>query len=171
MIKLFTQAGCNSSRKARQWFRDHEIAFEEKNFTTSAPTVNELKQILSLTENGLDDIISTRAQAYPSIADKLPDMSFNETLHLLCNQPQLLRRPLIVGPNKLQVGFNDDDIRQFIPRHIRRMSFQRTLAGLGEPSWGGWFYPGIVKLVITMFGNINIVAVFNTYEVGLVELG
>jgi hypothetical protein len=51
------------------------------------------------------------------------------------------------------------------------MSFQRTLAGLGEPSWGGWFYPGIVKLVITMFGNINIVAVFNTYEVGLVELG
>ncbi|ERL44799.1 negative regulator of proteolysis [Lactiplantibacillus paraplantarum] len=130
MIKLFTQAGCNSSRKARQWFRDHGIAFEEKNFSSTAPTISELKQILCLTENGLDDIISTRSQLYPTIADKLPDMTFNETLQLLCEHPQLLRRPIIVGRNKLQVGFNDDDIRQFIPRHIRRISFQRTLVGL-----------------------------------------
>lgn len=130
MIKLFTQAGCNSSRKARQWFRDHDIAFEEKNFSSAAPTVSELKQILCLTENGLEDIISTRSQSYPAIADKLPDMSFNETLRLLCAQPQLLRRPIIVGRNKLQVGFNDDDIRQFIPRHIRRLNFQQTLVGL-----------------------------------------
>ncbi|MDN6577163.1 MAG: ArsR family transcriptional regulator, partial [Lactiplantibacillus plantarum] len=89
-----------------------------------------LKQILCLTENGLEDIISTRSQSYPAIADKLPDMSFNETLRLLCEQPQLLRRPIIVGRNKLQVGFNDDDIRQFIPRHIRRLNFQQTLVGL-----------------------------------------
>ena len=130
MIKLFTQAGCNSSRKARQWFRNHNIAFEEKNFSRTAPTISELKQILCLTENGLDDIISTRSQLYPVIADKLPDMTFNETLQLLCEHPQLLRRPIIVGRNKLQVGFNDDDIRQFIPRHIRRLSFQRTLVGL-----------------------------------------
>ncbi|AGO08182.1 negative regulator of proteolysis [Lactiplantibacillus plantarum] len=130
MIKLFTQVGCNSSRKARQWFRDHDIAFEEKNFSSAAPTVSELKQILCLTENGLEDIISTRSQSYPAIADKLPDMSFNETLRLLCEQPQLLRRLIIVGRNKLQVGFNDDDIRQFIPRHIRRLNFQQTLVGL-----------------------------------------
>nr|WP_260351650.1 ArsC/Spx/MgsR family protein [Lactiplantibacillus paraplantarum] len=78
----------------------------------------------------MDDIISTRSQLYPTIADKLPDMTFNETLQLLCEHPQLLRRPIIVGRNKLQVGFNDDDIRQFIPRHIRRISFQRTLVGL-----------------------------------------
>ncbi|QRQ97755.1 Regulatory protein Spx [Lactiplantibacillus plantarum] len=67
MIKLFTQAGCNSSRKARQWFRDHNIAFEEKNFSSAAPTVSELKQILCLTENGLEDIISTVHKVIPQL--------------------------------------------------------------------------------------------------------
>jgi hypothetical protein len=42
---------------------------------------------------------------------------------------------------------------------------------LGEPSWGGWFYPGIVKLVITMFSDIKIVAIFITYKAGLAEIG
>jgi len=127
MIKLFTQVSCNSSRKARQWLHDHKVTFDEKNFSSEAPTHNELKQILSLTENGLDDIISTRSQLYPAIADRLPDMSFNEILHLLCERPQLLRRPIIVGENKLQIGFNEDDIRQFIPRHVRRLAFMKVL--------------------------------------------
>lgn len=127
MIKLFTQASCSSSRKTRSWLRDHEVAFEEKNFSSEAPTHAELKQILCLTENGLDDIISTRSQYYPKIAKQLPDMSFNEILTLLCERPQLLRRPIILGENKLQIGFNADDIRQFIPRHIRRLNFNETL--------------------------------------------
>ncbi|WP_010012892.1 glutaredoxin domain-containing protein, partial [Loigolactobacillus coryniformis] len=68
MIKLFTQTSCNSSRKARQWLRDHDVQFEEQNVGKKAPTTAELKHILSLTENGLDDIISTRSRAYPEVA-------------------------------------------------------------------------------------------------------
>ncbi|MDC4187087.1 Spx/MgsR family RNA polymerase-binding regulatory protein [Loigolactobacillus coryniformis] len=127
MIKLFTQTSCNSSRKARQWLRDHDVQFEEQNVGKKAPTTAELKHILSLTENGLDDIISTRSRAYPEVAAQLPDMSFNETLKLLCERTQLLRKPIIVTENKVQIGFNDDEIRKFIPRHIRRLDFMKAM--------------------------------------------
>lgn len=127
MIKLFTQTSCNSSRKARQWLRDHDVQFEEQNVGKKAPTTAELKHILSLTENGLDDIISTRSRAYPEVAAHLPDMSFNETLKLLCERTQLLRKPIMVTENKVQIGFNDDEIRKFIPRHIRRLDFMKAM--------------------------------------------
>ena len=127
MIKLFTQTSCNSSRKARQWLRDHDLEFEEQNVGKKAPTTAELKHILSLTENGLDDIISTRSRAYPEVAAQLPDMSFNETLKLLCERTQLLRKPIMVTENKVQIGFNDDEIRKFIPRHIRRLDFMKAM--------------------------------------------
>jgi len=132
MIKLFTQTSCNSSRKARQWLRDHDVQFEEQNVGKKAPTPAELKHILSLTENGLDDIISTRSRAYPEVAAQLPDMSFNETLKLLCERTQLLRKPIMVTENKVQIGFNDDEIRKFIPRHIRRLDFMQAMINAAE---------------------------------------
>lgn len=132
MIKLFTQTSCNSSRKARQWLRDHDVEFEEQNVGKKAPTTAELKHILSLTENGLDDIISTRSRAYPEVAAQLPDMSFNETLKLLCERTQLLRKPIIVTENKVQIGFNDDEIRKFVPRHIRRLDFMQAMINAAE---------------------------------------
>ncbi|WP_438341063.1 Spx/MgsR family RNA polymerase-binding regulatory protein [Lactiplantibacillus plantarum] len=130
MIRLYTQSSCHSSRVARQWLEAHGIEFKEKNFSVDSPTVQDLKRILSLTEHGVDDIISARSKAYPEIAPKLPEMPLNEALKLLCDHPKLLRRPIIISDSKIQVGFNEDDIRQFIPRPVRRLKFNALLSRL-----------------------------------------
>lgn len=127
MIRLYTQSSCHSSRVARQWLEAHGIEFKEKNFSVDSPTVQDLKRILSLTEHGVDDIISARSKDYPEIAPKLPEMPLNEALKLLCDHPKLLRRPIIISDSKIQVGFNEDDIRQFIPRPVRRLKFNALL--------------------------------------------
>ncbi|ERO41620.1 negative regulator of proteolysis [Lactiplantibacillus plantarum] len=108
----------------------HGIEFKEKNFSVDSPTVQDLKRILSLTEHGVDDIISARSKDYPEIAPKLPEMPLNEALKLLCDHPKLLRRPIIISDSKIQVGFNEDDIRQFIPRPVRRLKFNALLSRL-----------------------------------------
>lgn len=130
MIRLYTQSSCHSSRVARQWLEAHGIEFKEKNFSVDSPTVQDLKRILSLTEHGVDDIISARSKDYPEIAPKLPEMPLNEALKLLCDHPKLLRRPIIISDSKIQVGFNEDDIRQFIPRTVRRLKFNALLSRL-----------------------------------------
>ncbi|ASI64146.1 ArsR family transcriptional regulator [Lactiplantibacillus plantarum subsp. plantarum] len=130
MIRLYTQSSCHSSRVARQWLEAHGIEFKEKNFSVDSPTVQDLKRILSLTEHGVDDTISARSKDYPEIAPKLPEMPLNEALKLLCDHPKLLRRPIIISDSKIQVGFNEDDIRQFIPRPVRRLKFNALLSRL-----------------------------------------
>ena len=59
MITLFLSPSCTSCRKARAWLLNHEVPFQEHNIMTSPLSAPELQHILSLTENGTDDIIST----------------------------------------------------------------------------------------------------------------
>ena len=58
MITLFLSPSCTSCRKAKAWLNNHKVPFQEHNIMTSPLSRKELQQILSLTENGTDDIIS-----------------------------------------------------------------------------------------------------------------
>jgi len=38
---------------------------------------------------------------------------------LIQEHPGLLRRPIILDEKRLQVGYNEDEIRRFLPRKVR----------------------------------------------------
>ena len=40
---------------------------------------------------------------------------------LISKNPGLLRRPIIVDEKRLQVGYNEDEIRRFLPRQVREL--------------------------------------------------
>jgi Arsenate reductase and related proteins, glutaredoxin family len=62
MINLYIAPSSASSRKARAWLKEHDIAFQERNIKSKPLNAAEVKQILRLTENGSEDIISTRSK-------------------------------------------------------------------------------------------------------------
>jgi regulatory protein spx len=35
--------------------------------------------------------------------------------------PSLLKRPIIMNETKLQIGYSEEDIHQFVPRKVRRV--------------------------------------------------
>lgn len=53
MVILYTTASCASCRKAKAWLEEHQIDYIEKNIVSNSMTVDELKAILRLTEEGL----------------------------------------------------------------------------------------------------------------------
>ncbi len=59
MVILYTTASCASCRKAKAWLEEHQIDYIEKNIVSNSMTVDELKSILRLTEEGATEIIST----------------------------------------------------------------------------------------------------------------
>ncbi|MFU1844993.1 ArsC/Spx/MgsR family protein, partial [Enterococcus faecium] len=75
--------------------------------------------------NGTEDIISTRSKVYQKLAIDLDDLKLEELLALIEQYPNLLKRPIIVDGDKLQVGYNEDDIRKFVPRNIRKVIFKK----------------------------------------------
>ena len=118
-VTLYTSPSCTSCRKAKKWFKEHGVAFVEQNIFVQPPSVKQLKLILQLTENGTEDIISTRSKDYKKLNLNLETLSVGQLIGLITRHPGLLRRPLMFDNKRLQVGFNDDEIRRFLPREIR----------------------------------------------------
>lgn len=125
MISLFITPSCTSCRKARAWLIENDLPFEERNIFTNPLNSEELLEILSLTKNGTEDIISTRSKVYQKLDVDFDDLKLDELLKLIEQYPNLLKRPIMMEDKKLQIGYNEDDIRKFIPRKMRKIYFRQ----------------------------------------------
>jgi regulatory protein spx len=93
---------------------------------TSPLTADELQQILSLTENGTDDLISTRSKVFQKLDIDLDELSVRQLIELIELYPSLLRRPIILDEKRMQIGFNEDEIRTFLPRNYRKQELKNA---------------------------------------------
>lgn len=131
MVTLYTSPSCTSCRKARAWLKEHNIPYAERNIFSDPLSVDELKQILQMTEDGTEEIISTRSKVYQDLHVNIDDLSLKDLLDLVQRHPGLLRRPIIMDEKRLQVGYNEDEIRRFLPHEVRALELcrARELAG------------------------------------------
>ncbi|MGX7107767.1 transcriptional regulator SpxA [Hutsoniella sourekii] len=132
MVTLYITPSCTSCRKARAWLEEHEIPYKERNIFTDPLTETEIKEILRMTENGTEDIVSTRSKAYSELTVELSEIPLNEFFVMVQEQPGLLRRPIILDDKRLQIGYNEDEIRRFLPRKVRAQELQRARALVNE---------------------------------------
>ncbi|MRX73616.1 transcriptional regulator Spx [Bacillus lacus] len=119
MVKLYTSPSCTSCRKAKAWLEEHEIPYTERNIFSEELSLQEIKEILRMTEDGTDEIISTRSKIFQKLNVNLETMPLQDLFHLIQENPGLLRRPIIIDEKRLQVGYNEDEIRRFLPRKVR----------------------------------------------------
>ncbi|KRL64922.1 ArsC family transcriptional regulator [Lentilactobacillus diolivorans DSM 14421] len=127
MLNLYVAPSSASSRKARKWLIDNGIEFKERNISRIPLTADEIKQILRLTENGTEDIISTRSNVFRKLHVNVEDLTVTQLINLMVKYPDLIRRPLIFNDEQLQVGFSEEDIRSFLPRKVREDSLRELM--------------------------------------------
>ncbi|AXN65318.1 transcriptional regulator Spx [Lactococcus cremoris] len=127
MIKIYLSGSCLSCRKAKKWLRKRHIEFEEINLTKDIMEKDDLIKILSLTENGLEDVIATRGKTYSGLNHNFDELGLEEAYRLIQENPRLLKRPLIFDEQRLLIGFNEDGIRAFIPPEVRRVELRERL--------------------------------------------
>ena len=118
MITLYMSTSSASSRKARAWLNKYHLSFKEKNVFKEL-SKEDVLHLLSLTENGTEDIISKRSKAYKKLNLDLNELPMKQLFALISENPGLLRRPIIMDDKRLQVGYNEDEIRRFLPRKVR----------------------------------------------------
>lgn len=132
MVTLYVTPSCTSCRKARAWLEENSIPYQERNIFTEPLTLNEIKAILRMTEEGTEDIISTRSKAYAELNIDISEMPLNDFFDLVQKEPGLLRRPIMIDEKRLQIGFNEDEIRRFLPREVRALELARAQALVNE---------------------------------------
>ncbi|WP_459904836.1 transcriptional regulator SpxA [Enterococcus thailandicus] len=132
MLTLYTSPSCTSCRKARAWLQEHQIPFVERNIFSEPLNSAELKAILQMTEDGTEEIISTRSKVFQKLNMDLDELPLPVLLDLVQKNPGLLRRPIMIDDKRLQVGFNEDEIRRFLPRDVHQLELRQAqlMAGL-----------------------------------------
>ncbi len=122
MIILYSSPGCASCRKAKQWLKDNGLQFVEKNIYSTILNKEEIKYLLNRSENGTEDLISTRSKAFKLLGEDLDTLSVNDLIQFIQKNPSVLRRPIIINDKSMVVGYDDDEITSFVPRELRDIS-------------------------------------------------
>ena len=120
MVTIYTTNSCASCRKAIKWLKENNIKYKEINFFTTPLKRSDILAILDNSLNGFEDIISTRSKVFTESNLNIDDMKFNELIDFIIEHPSILKRPIIIDDRNIQVGYNDEEIRTFIPAEVRR---------------------------------------------------
>src|SRR5699024_10300301 len=133
-IKVYGST-CKSTQKVRDWFEKYNLAYMYRDIEEDPLTINEMKEVLSLTENGTDDVLSVKSNIYKELQLDIASLSLHELLEYIEIHPNLLRKPISFTKDKLQVGFNDT-IRKFIPKEVRQNHLLTLLSTNLNPQIG-----------------------------------
>ena len=119
MVIIYTTPSCASCRKAKAWLEEHQIEYVEKNIFAFPLTKEDIRLMLKNTENGFEDIISTRSKIFKEKHLDPESMSVQSLVDFIISYPSVLKRPIIINETELQVGYNNEDITIFLPKELR----------------------------------------------------
>lgn len=121
MLDLYISPSCASCRKVKKYFDTHKIKYKEKNIFTNPLTREDIMKMLMRSENGFEDIISTRSKVIKENNIDINKMKMNEFVDFIIANPSILKRPIIVADEEIQVGYNEDEITLFLPEELREL--------------------------------------------------
>lgn len=104
----------STCKKAKGWLEENNIEFEERPIKEQNPNENELKAWIEKSDYPLKKFFNTSGTLYKdlNIKEKLNDMSEEEQIKLLVTDGMLVKRPILVGDDKVLVGFKEDDWKE-----------------------------------------------------------
>ena len=111
---------CATCKKAEKWLNEHGIAVTIRDIKENNPTEEELRSWREKSGLPLKRFFNTSGQKYRELElkDKLPAMSEDEQYALLATDGMLVKRPLLVGEDKVFVGFKEKEWQEklILPR-------------------------------------------------------
>ena len=116
MILIYKTTSCASSKR---WFEKYNISYSEKNIFSIKLDKEDIFRMLANSENGFEDIISTRSKVFKENKLEPENMSINQLVCFIIDNPSVLKRPIILNETELQVGYNNEDITIFLPKELR----------------------------------------------------
>ncbi|WP_214693012.1 MULTISPECIES: Spx/MgsR family RNA polymerase-binding regulatory protein [unclassified Exiguobacterium] len=116
-LMFYTYPSCTSCRKTKAFLHEQELQVSERHIFRDAPTVDELLQLLAISEEGVDSLLATRSQAFKQLDVDVEDLKLSELLKLMSENPKLLKRPILTDGKEVIVGYDKVSIETYARRH------------------------------------------------------
>lgn len=101
---------CSTCKKAKDWLKQNNIKFEERNIVTETPTVKELTDWIEKSGQDIKKWFNTSELKYKelNLKEKLSNMSDKEKIELLVSDGMLIKRPIIISDKGIFTGFKEE---------------------------------------------------------------
>lgn len=125
MIHLYVAPSCISCRNARTWLEDHHIDYQIHHLLSEPLSDLEIKHILYLTESGVFELISPLTRAYKELEVEVETLPLRTLYDLIRTYPGMLRKPIVFDERRLVIGYNEDELRCFLPKEESRREMRK----------------------------------------------
>jgi len=112
-MKIFHNQRCSKSRQGLALLENSNENFEIIDYQKNPPTVKELKEILHML--GFTPIQLVRKnEAIWKENYKDKELSDDEIIKAMCNNPKLIERPIVIKGNKAVLGRPPENIKELL---------------------------------------------------------
>ncbi|MBQ6367166.1 MAG: arsenate reductase family protein [Erysipelotrichaceae bacterium] len=110
-MQILCYEKCGTCKKALKWLKDNGIAVPVRPIKEENPSKEELREWQKRSGLPLHKFFNTSGKLYREyeLSKKLPGMSEEEMLDLLASDGMLVKRPLLIGKDKVLVGFRENE--------------------------------------------------------------
>lgn len=117
MKYLFLQyPKCSKCKKAQNWLNWNKIIYESRDISEKNPSEEELAGWIEKSGLSVESFFNANGVLYKEMGlkDKISSLSEEEKIKLLSTNGMLVKRPIIVGEDKVLVGFKESEWKQAI---------------------------------------------------------
>ena len=103
------------------WLKSKGVEFEIYEFNANTFTYDDFKHVIQYLDNGPMDLIVKRSKEMETLSTlmDIEDLSLREFYSICVTIPNIVGKPIIVGKDRVAIGYKAEDISVFLPRHLR----------------------------------------------------
>lgn len=107
---------CSTCAKAKNFLEENNVDYIFREITEKNPTAQELALWIEKSGLPIKRFFNTSGKIYrdQNLKDKLPTMSDSEKIDLLATDGMLVKRPLLIGDDKVLVGFREKEYQEIL---------------------------------------------------------
>ncbi len=109
-ITLYHNPNCSKSRLSLQLLQDKGLDFELIEYLKNPPSTQQLEQILTLLDVQPREFMRTQETEYTTLNLANPDLSREQLILAMVNNPKLIERPVVLANGKAAIGRPIDNI-------------------------------------------------------------
>ena len=102
---------CSTCVKARKWLEENNVEFNSRHIVENNPTKDELKSWIALSGQPIKKFFNTSGILYRemNLKEKVAQNNEEELLDILSSNGMLVKRPLLIGDDKVLIGFKEKE--------------------------------------------------------------
>ncbi|WP_028768860.1 ArsC family reductase [Shewanella fidelis] len=109
---LFGIKNCDTVRKARKWLEANQLDVAFHDFREDGLAEEQIEQWVAAV--GWENLFNKRSTSFRNLTDtEKSDLNEKKAIALMALYPTLIKRPVLVTNDQVQVGFKEADYRKW----------------------------------------------------------